>query len=115
VILSTRADGSDVVKIGSGWQRVSGDPHLKLDLLPLGYQQIVVRAVASGAEVKPKALARCVRWPRLLRVAKVPGHRLRTPIGKHVHATPCGLTYTRKVRELLEWVQALMSFEHSLK
>jgi hypothetical protein len=35
--LATRADGSDLVKIGSGWQRVSGDLHLKLDLLPLGY------------------------------------------------------------------------------
>jgi hypothetical protein len=30
VILATRADGSDAVKIGSGWQRVSGDLHLKL-------------------------------------------------------------------------------------
>ena len=57
VILATRGDGSDAVKIGSGWQRVSGDLHLKLDLLPLGYQQIVVRAVAPAAEVKPKALA----------------------------------------------------------
>jgi hypothetical protein len=43
VILATRADGSDTVKVGSGWQRLSGDLHLKLDLLPLGYQQIVVR------------------------------------------------------------------------
>jgi hypothetical protein len=39
VILAIRADGSDAVKIGSGWHRVSGDLHLKLDLLPLGYQQ----------------------------------------------------------------------------
>jgi hypothetical protein len=61
VILATRADGSDAVKIGSGWQRISGDLHLKLDLLPLGYQQIVVRAVAPAAEVKPKALAGRVR------------------------------------------------------
>jgi hypothetical protein len=57
VILATRADGSDAVKIGSGWQRASGDLHLKLDLVPLGYQQIVVRAVAADPEVKPKALA----------------------------------------------------------
>jgi hypothetical protein len=61
VILATRADGGDAVKIGSGWQRVSGDLHLKLDLLPLGYQQIVVRAVAPAAAVKPKALAGRVR------------------------------------------------------
>jgi hypothetical protein len=47
VILATRADGSDAVKIGSGWQRVSRELHLKLDLLPLGYQQIVVRAVVG--------------------------------------------------------------------
>jgi hypothetical protein len=60
VILATRADGSDVVKIGSGWQP-GGDLHLKLHLLPLGYQQIVVRAVAPAAEVKPKALASRVR------------------------------------------------------
>jgi hypothetical protein len=57
VILATRADGSDAVKIGSGWQRVSGDLHLKLDLVPLSYQQIVVRAVATATKVKPKALA----------------------------------------------------------
>ena len=53
VILATRGDGSDAVKIGSGWQR-GGDLHLKLDLLPLGYQQIVVRAVAAAPEVKSK-------------------------------------------------------------
>src|SRR5215472_4118726 len=38
-------------KNGSGWQRVSGDPHLKLDLQPLGYQQIVVRVVAGVSPV----------------------------------------------------------------
>jgi hypothetical protein len=42
VILATRADGSDAVRIGSAWQRVSGDLHPKLDLMPPGYQQIVV-------------------------------------------------------------------------
>jgi hypothetical protein len=61
VILATRADGSDAVKIGSGWQRASGDLHLKLDQVPLGYQQIVVRAVAEAREVKPKAMAGRVR------------------------------------------------------
>jgi hypothetical protein len=61
VTLAIRADGSDAGKIGSSWQRVSGDLHLKLDLVPLGYQQIVVRAVATDPEVKPKALAGQVR------------------------------------------------------
>jgi hypothetical protein len=61
VILATRGDGSDAVKIGSAWQRVGRDLHLKLDLLPLGYQQILVRAVAPAGEVKPKALAGRVR------------------------------------------------------
>jgi hypothetical protein len=56
-LLAVRANGTEAVRIGSGWSKVDGTVTLKIDLLPVNYQTVILKPGSPETLPKPKAFA----------------------------------------------------------